>query len=103
MSIGGGIHQADCAKANNHAMACTCHLASHYQKESVEAIDHPSHYKRGGIEAIDVIEAWDLGFCLGNTIKYISRAGIKDDAKFVEDLKKARWYLDREIARWEKP
>lgn len=60
-------------------------------------VDHPKHY--GGAdnsyEAIKVIEAWNLGFCLGNTVKYISRAGKKGDA--VEDLKKARWYLDREI------
>lgn len=65
------------------------------------AVDHPIHY--GGednpYEAIKVIEAWDLGFCLGNTVKYISRAGKKDPAKTLEDLKKARWYLDREINR----
>ena len=63
-----------------------------------EAVNHPAHY--GGAdnpyEAIKVIEAWDLGFCLGNTVKYISRAGKKGDV--IEDLKKARWYLDREIA-----
>jgi len=62
-----------------------------------ETINHPAHY--GGAdnpyEAIKVIEAWDLGFCLGNAIKYISRAGKKGDA--VEDLMKARWYLDRAI------
>lgn len=60
---------------------------------------HPSYY--GGednpYEAIKVIEAWNLGFNLGNTLKYISRAGKKNDA--VEDLEKARWYLDREIQR----
>lgn len=68
-----------------------------------EAVDHPQHY--GGVdnlyEAIKVIEAWELGFCLGNTVKYISRAGIKVPTKQVEDLKKARWYLDREIANLE--
>ena len=66
----------------------------------IEKVDHPAHY--GGdttYEAIKVIEAWELGFCLGNTVKYISRAGKKGDA--LEDLKKARWYLDREIARRE--
>lgn len=52
----------------------------------------------GGIEAIDVIEAWNLDFCLGNTIKYISRAGRKSD-KVLEDLEKAAWYLNREIER----
>lgn len=63
------------------------------------SIDHPAYY--GGdttYEAIKVIEAWSLNFCLGNAIKYISRAGKKDPACFVEDLEKARWYLDREIA-----
>jgi hypothetical protein len=54
------------------------------------------HYVRGGIESIEVIEAWQLGFCLGNVVKYISRAGVKSD-NILEDLKKARWYLDREI------
>lgn len=61
-------------------------------------IDHPSHYRKDtGFEAIDVIEAWDLNFNLGNTVKYISRKGRKDPDKYIEDLEKARWYLDREI------
>lgn len=63
-----------------------------------EAINHPQHY--GGdttYEAIKVIEAWELDFCLGNTVKYISRAGKKDPAKTIEDLKKAEWYLKRKI------
>lgn len=63
-----------------------------------EAVNHPTHY--GGAdnpyEAIKVIEAWSLGFNLGNTVKYISRAERKGVP--VEDLEKARWYLDREIA-----
>ncbi len=66
-----------------------------------EAVNHPSHY--GGAdnpyEAIKVIEAWDLSFCLGNTVKYISRAGKKSAETELQDLEKARWYLDREIAR----
>lgn len=76
-------------------------LAPRYAPKSVEAVDHPAHY--GGAdnpyEAIKVIEAWGLGFCLGNTVKYISRAGKKGDP--LEDLKKARWYLDRAIQRGE--
>ena len=61
-------------------------------------VDHPSHYggKDNPYEAIKVIEAWDLGFCLGNVVKYISRAG-KKHKDVLEDLKKARWYLDRHI------
>lgn len=62
-------------------------------------VDHPPHYRGDtGIEAIDVIEAWELGFCLGNVVKYVARAGRKG-ADAVEDLEKARWYLDREIKR----
>ena len=67
-----------------------------------EAVNHPQHY--GGAdnpyEAIKVIEAWGLGFCLGNTVKYIARAGKKDAT--IQELKKARWYLDREISNLEK-
>lgn len=63
-----------------------------------EAINHPQHY--GGdvtYEAIKVIQAWELGFCLGNTVKYISRAGKKDPTKELEDLEKAAWYLQQRI------
>lgn len=63
-------------------------------------VDHPSHYRKDtGFEAIDVIEAWQLNFNLGNTVKYISRNGLKDPDKYIEDLEKARWYLDREIKK----
>lgn len=66
-----------------------------------EQVNHPAHY--GGeeytYEAIKVIEAWNLGFHLGNTVKYISRAGKKDPSKTVQDLEKARWYLDRLIQK----
>lgn len=65
--------------------------------EGMSRVHHPAHYggKADPYEAIKVIEAWELGFHLGNTVKYISRAG-KKGAK-VEDLEKARWYLDRKI------
>lgn len=70
--------------------------------EAKEAVDHPAHY--GGeddpYEVIEVLEAWHLGFHLGNVVKYIARAGKKGD--LLEDLKKARWYLDRYIALLEK-
>jgi hypothetical protein len=65
----------------------------------LKAVNHPAHY--GGAdnpyEAIKVIEAWKLDFNLGNTIKYISRAGKKPGQKLLQDLVKARWYIDREI------
>lgn len=54
------------------------------------------------IEVIDFIEDKKLGFHLGNAVKYISRADKKDPAKTIEDLKKARWYLNREISNLEK-
>lgn len=63
-----------------------------------EAIEHPPHY--GGnttYEVIKVIRAWDLDFALGNAVKYIARAGKKDPAKHIEDLKKAVWYIEDEI------
>lgn len=66
-----------------------------------EMINHPAHYNKGKFEAIEVIEDWKLGFNLGNTVKYISRAGHKDKSKTVEDLKKALWYLEREIKKLE--
>ena len=65
---------------------------------SKEMVNHPEHYQFGEsnqYEAIKVIEAWDLDFHLGNTVKYISRAGKKD--KELQDLKKALWYLERKI------
>ena len=68
-----------------------------------ETIDHPSHYGGDNIyEAIKVVEAWGLGFCLGNCLKYISRLAKKDPEKTLEDLKKSRWYLDRAIQNFEK-
>ena len=68
----------------------------------IDNVNHPSHYIQNGVETIDVIEAWNLDYCLGNTVKYISRAGKKDQDKIIEDLEKARWYLDREIAKLKK-
>lgn len=63
-----------------------------------ETVDHPAHYGGDTVyEAIKVIEAWELNFHLGNAVKYIARAGKKSER--LEDLKKAQWYLAREIAR----
>jgi hypothetical protein len=72
-------------------------------QENRESVNHPDHY--GGAsnvyEAIKVIDAWNLGFALGNTVKYISRAGKKDPSKEVEDLKKALFYLQHHINQLE--
>jgi hypothetical protein len=68
-----------------------------------EQVNHPNHY--GGednqYEAIKVIEAWGLDFHIGNTVKYISRAGKKGADKELQDLKKALWYLERKIKNLE--
>jgi len=70
-------------------------------EEELELVDHPNHY--GGVDAehevISVIEAWDLGFSLGNVVKYISRSGKKVGVDNIVDLEKAKWYLGRHIAR----
>ena len=63
-------------------------------------VNHPAHYNAGQIEVIDAIEDWQLGFHLGNAVKYIARADHK--GKAMEDLRKALWYLEREIKRREK-
>jgi hypothetical protein len=72
--------------------------------EVIHRTDHPSYY--GGAdnvyEAIKVIEAWGLGFALGNAVKYIARAGRKEGTSAREDLSKARWYIQRELDRMTK-
>jgi hypothetical protein len=64
-----------------------------------DPVHPPAHYAQAGptYEMINVIEAWGLGFHLGNAVKYISRAGKKSAETEVQDLEKARWYLDRRI------
>ena len=64
-----------------------------------DIVNHPSHYTDGKIEVIDFIEDKGLNFHRGNAVKYIARAGKKNPEKEVEDLKKALWYIDREIKR----
>jgi len=63
-------------------------------------INHPKHYNMSKFEVIDVIEEWNLNFHLGNVIKYIARHEFKE--KSLEDLKKAKWYLDRYIDKTSK-
>ena len=62
-----------------------------------DPVNHPAHYTKhpSGIECIQITE--HMNFCLGNAVKYIWRAGIKGNA--VEDLKKAKWYIERELDR----
>jgi hypothetical protein len=62
-----------------------------------DLVNHPPHYTFGKFEVLDVIEDWGLNYCLGNAVKYIARAGRKNPDKKVEDLRKAVFYLEREI------
>lgn len=67
------------------------------QAPTADPVNHPPHYKTGGIETIDFIEAKGLNYRLGNVIKYITRSDHKGNR--AEDLKKALWYLQREIEK----
>ena len=77
-------------------------IANKYLNKNKEPIptdnvNNPSHYNTGTIEVITVIEDWKLNFNLGNAIKYIGRCEHKNNKK--EDIKKAIWYLERELKR----
>ena len=80
---------------------CVCGGTGPCQCKSpkIEQVNHPQHYggENNPYEAIKVIDAWELGFSLGNTVKYISRAGKKGKDKELEDLRKALWYLQHHI------
>ena len=89
------LNPASCENAENEC----------YSKEStVDMVNHPSHYTQGGIECIDCIKSATVGkvgieaFCVGNAIKYLFRYEEKNG---IEDVKKARWYIDRLIKELE--
>lgn len=65
-----------------------------------DPVNHPPHYTHGGVEVIDAIEAWGLGFHEGNVVKYVARA--KHKGNELQDLEKAKWYLERRIAELKK-
>ncbi|CAB4139064.1 SaV-like [uncultured Caudovirales phage] len=69
----------------------------HIDAQRHDPVNHPAHYTGhpSGVECIQITE--HLNFCLGNAMKYLWRAGLKNDA--IEDLQKARWYINREIER----
>lgn len=71
-----------------------------YGFDEIDMVNHPRHYSAHGIEPIDYIESHNLNFNLGNVIKYVSRAQFKGTE--LEDLKKAKWYLEREINKHDK-
>lgn len=70
-------------------------MSSKSKQKKVDAVNHPPHYTShpSGVECIQITE--HMGFCVGNAIKYLWRADLK--GKSLEDLEKARWYIDREI------
>ena len=95
-----GLETNDTAGFQSVVTNALAAMLDKYECKSSGVISHPSHYRSdSGFEAIDVIEAWNLGFNLGNALKYISRAGLKDKNREIEDLEKAQWYLNREIER----
>jgi len=67
------------------------------EKVSGDVVNAPKHYQFSEFEPVKVIQAWQLSFCLGNVIKYIARAGRKDSSKLIEDLEKAKRYIELEI------
>ena len=101
MSIGTPLFGAPQPKQEGEKWTADPWWLDYADKEKSEAdmVNSPNHYTAGGIETIDFIEAKKLGYHLGNVVKYVSRADYK--GRSLEDLKKARWYLDREIDRLE--
>lgn len=101
VSDGNEVTYVDCSKVKIEKVSFST-------PNKKEMVNHPDHYHPGTYEAINVIEAWDLNFNLGSAIKYISRCGLKPDAelsrkeKTLEDLRKAAWYINREIERLSK-
>lgn len=67
-------------------------------EKKLDLVNKPPHYKTGGVETIDFIEAKDLNYRLGNVVKYVVRCGKKANSDPVQDLEKAAFYLNREIA-----
>lgn len=84
---------SDAVEFRNRVMAQDREVAERLN----DPINHPKHYTETAVEPIAAIEAWGLGFNLGNCVKYIARAGRKGDR--LEDLRKALWYLEREIGK----
>lgn len=96
------VHKAKAAatKASKPMKVIAISTSNTSLMTKADMVNHPPHYKAGGIETIDFIEAKNLGYHLGNVVKYVSRADLKG-AK-LEDLQKAKWYLDRAISNLSK-
>ena len=95
-------HCRHCNTSPIEAHKPECPMAPRFEHIEIpklhDAVNHPSHYTEhpSGVECIQVTE--HMNFCLGNAMKYIWRAGLKSSSP-VEDLRKARWYIEREIER----
>lgn len=99
-TAGPGVHRSiNDPFTTAHSMA----EVARADRVKADKVNHPAHYTRSIIEPALAIRAWGLGFWLGNVVKYIARAGHKDPATLLEDLKKAQWYLTEEIAFLERP
>lgn len=92
------VTSSNTSSIRHHSGSCQS-VALQTRETKNDPVNHPSHYTTGKIECIDFIEDKQLGFHLGNAIKYIVRAGKKDPSKTIEDLEKARWYLNRYIEK----
>ena len=75
------------------------HILRFFYIQCMEKVNHPKHYNKGKIEVIEAIEDWGLNFSEGNVVKYVARHRFKGEP--LEDLKKARWYLERLISNLE--
>lgn len=93
----------ECNTCGHHTLECICLAVRRYyplihmkpEQQQIEEVNSPRHYQGNSLEAIDVIEDFELNFHLGNAVKYILRAGKKSNK--TKDLKKAIWYLEREL------
>lgn len=95
-------HSSNCtisAKECNKAFKNKDYGYEKISNDEIDMVNHPPHYQHG-IEPIEFIESHNLNFNLGNVVKYVSRAPFKGTE--VEDLKKALWYLEREIKKHDK-
>jgi hypothetical protein len=103
-----GWREEKLPSAGNFDCFCPCHRQralrlkkENLMKSSTDMINHPPHYQSdNGMEVINVIEAFGLNYCIGNSLKYLLRSGRKTKDP-VEDYKKAVWYINREISKLE--
>lgn len=94
-AAGSLIHSISQGRAKTRMQGSSMREQYEFGNSNVDLVNHPPHYTTGGIETIDFIEAKKLNYNLGNVVKYITRADHKGNR--AEDLRKAKWYLEREI------